>query len=88
VKRDLEVSAQNRRLRKKKVYCGSGAEGKATSEWVRDLLLRCAIADHRSDMELHIFIELVGIEMLMMKTLEPVLRWRKNLNRSRAVHRW
>jgi hypothetical protein len=25
-------------------------------------------------MELHIFTELVGIEMLMMKTLEPILR--------------
>jgi len=57
-----------------KVIAAAEAQGKAPSEWARDLLLRGAFADNRSYMELHIFTELVGIEMLMMKTLEPILR--------------
>lgn len=58
----------------KQVIAAAEAQGKAPSEWARDLLLRGAFADNRSYMELHIFTELVGIEMLMMKTLEPILR--------------
>ena len=58
----------------KKVIAAAETQGKAPSEWARDLLLRGAFADNRSYMELHIFTELVGIEMLMMKTLEPILR--------------
>jgi hypothetical protein len=61
----------------KKIIAAAEAQGKAPSEWARDLLLRGAIADNRSYMELHIFTELVGIEMLMMKTLEPILRGEK-----------
>jgi hypothetical protein len=49
------------------------AQGKAPSEWVRDLLLRDAIATNRGEMEMHIFTELVGIQMLLMGTLEPLL---------------
>jgi hypothetical protein len=53
------------------------AQGKAPSEWVRDLLLRGAIAADRGEMEMHIFTELVGIQMLLMNTLEPLLRGEK-----------
>ena len=60
-----------------KVIAAAEAQGKAPSEWARDLLLRGAFADNRSYMELHIFTELVGIEMLMMKTFEPILRGEK-----------
>jgi len=60
-----------------KVIAAAEAQGKAPSEWARDLLLRGAFADNRSHMELHIFTELVGIEMLMIKTLEPILRGEK-----------
>ena len=39
-------------------------QGKAPSEWARDLLLRGAVASNRGEMEMHIFTELVGIQML------------------------
>jgi hypothetical protein len=32
------------------------------------------IATNRGEMEMHIFTELVGIQMLLMNTLEPLLR--------------
>jgi hypothetical protein len=49
-------------------------QGKAPSEWARDVLLHGAIATNRGEMEIHIFTELVGIQMLLMNTLEPLLR--------------
>ena len=61
----------------KMIIAAAEAQGKAPSEWARELLLRGAFADNRSHMELHIFTELVGIEMLMMKALEPILRGEK-----------
>jgi hypothetical protein len=50
------------------------AQGKAPSEWARDVLLRGAITTNRGEMEIHIFTELIGIQMLLMNTLEPLLR--------------
>ena len=61
----------------KKIVEAAEAQGKAPSEWARDLLLRGAFADDHGQMEMHIFTELVGIQMLMMKTLEPILRGEK-----------
>ncbi len=43
-------------------------------EWARDVLLRAEAEGRKSEMELHIFTELVGIQMLLMGTLEPLLR--------------
>jgi hypothetical protein len=51
----------------------SGA-GKTPSEWARDLLLRGVVVGSHTPMEMHIFTELVGIQMLLMNTLEPLLR--------------
>jgi len=48
--------------------------GKTPSEWARDLLLRSAVIGSQTQMEMHIFTELVGIQMLLMNTLEPLLR--------------
>jgi hypothetical protein len=61
------------------------AEGKAPSEWARELLLRGAVASNRGDMEMHIFTELVGIQMLLMNTLEPLLRGDKLVEEQLAV---
>jgi hypothetical protein len=47
--------------------------GKRSSEWARDILLRNVTSASQTEMEMHIFTELVGIEMLLMKTLEPLL---------------
>jgi hypothetical protein len=57
----------------RQILAAAEAEGKAPSEWARDLLLRGAVASNRGEMETHIFTELVGIQMLLMKTLEPLL---------------
>ena len=43
-------------------------------EWARDVLLCTEAEGRKSEMEMHIFTELVGIQMLLMGTLEPLLR--------------
>jgi hypothetical protein len=58
----------------KEILAAAEAQGKVPSEWARDLLLRGAIADNRGQIEMHIFTELVGLQMLLMDTLEPLLR--------------
>jgi len=58
----------------KEILAAAEAQGKAPSEWARDLLLRGVVADNRGQLEMHIFTELVGIQMLLMATLEPLLR--------------
>jgi hypothetical protein len=50
------------------------ASGQNLREWAREVLLRGDANSRRAEMEMHIFTELIGIEMLMMKTLEPILR--------------
>jgi hypothetical protein len=59
------------------ILAAAEAEGKAPSEWARDLLLRGAVASNRGEMEIHIFTELVGIQMLLMNALDPLLRGEK-----------
>ena len=49
-------------------------QGKSISEWIRQTLLEEARSQRESAMSLHIFTELVGIQMLLMNTLEPLLR--------------
>jgi len=52
----------------------AAANGQNLREWARDVLLRGEAGGSRSDMDMHIFTELVGIQMLLMNTLEPLLR--------------
>ena len=61
----------------RQILAAAEAEGKAPSEWARDLLLRGAVASNRGEMEMHIFTELVGIQMLLMNALDPLLRGEK-----------
>jgi hypothetical protein len=61
----------------RQILAAAEAEGKAASEWARDLLLRGAIASNHGEMEMHIFTELVGLQMLLMSALEPLLRGEK-----------
>jgi hypothetical protein len=58
----------------KEILAAAHAEGKVPSEWARNQLLRGVMPDKSSEMEMHIFTELVGIQMLLMNTLEPILR--------------
>jgi hypothetical protein len=53
------------------------ANGQNLREWARDVLLRVAVNESRSEMEMHIFTELVGVQMLLMNALEPLLRGEK-----------
>jgi hypothetical protein len=59
--------------------------GKTPSEWARDLLLRGVVVGSHTPMEMHIFTELVGIQMLLMNTLEPLLRGDKIAQEQLAI---
>ena len=50
------------------------ADGQNLREWARDVLLRVAANETRAEMEMHIFTELVGVQMLLMNALDPLLR--------------
>jgi len=49
-------------------------QGQSISEWIRQTLLTEARGERGSAMNLHIFTELVGVQMLLMDTVEPLLR--------------
>jgi hypothetical protein len=53
------------------------ANGQTLREWARDVLLRIAVNESCAEMEIHIFTELVGIQMLLMNALDPLLRGEK-----------
>ena len=44
----------------RQILVAAEADGKAPSEWARDLLLRGALASNRGEMEMQIFTELAG----------------------------
>jgi Ca2+-binding EF-hand superfamily protein len=52
-------------------------QGQSISEWIRQTLLNEAHGERSGAMNLHIFTELVGVQMLLMDTLEPLLRGEK-----------
>ena len=74
VARSRSIGTKLTPAEEKQILAAAEADGKAPSEWARDLLLHGAISSNRGEMELHIFTELVGIQMLLMSTLEPLLQ--------------
>ncbi len=55
-------------------------------EWARDVLLLAELGGSgAAAMEMHIFTELVGIQMLLMNALEPLLRGDKMTQEQLAV---
>lgn len=74
VARSRSIGTKLTPAEEKQILAVAEADGKAPSEWARDLLLRGAISANRGEMELHLFTELVGIQMLLMSALEPLLR--------------
>ena len=50
------------------------SKGTTLSDWVHQTLLEEAHGAGSAQMEMHIFTELVGLQMLLMGTLEPLLR--------------
>lgn len=61
-------------------------QGQSISEWIRQTLLAEARSQRDSAMSLHIFTELVGIQMLLMNTLEPLLCGEKLTQEQVAAH--
>jgi hypothetical protein len=49
------------------------ANGQNLREWARDVLLRANALERKSEMEMHVFTELVGIQLLLMGALQPLL---------------
>jgi hypothetical protein len=50
------------------------SKGTTLADWVHEALIDGARGQPSGSMEMHIFVELVGIQMLLMATLEPLLR--------------
>jgi hypothetical protein len=50
------------------------SKGMTLADWVRGVLLHSLEDPGQAQMEMHIFTELVAIQMLLMNTLEPLLR--------------
>jgi hypothetical protein len=61
------------------------SKGTTLADWVRDALLPNLGNGSSAEMEMHIFTELVGIQMLLMNTLEPLLRGDKISQEQLAV---
>jgi hypothetical protein len=60
--------------------------GQTVSDWAHDAL-RNSIADRTlGEREMHVFTELVGIQMLLMNTLEPLLCGEKLTREQIAAH--
>ncbi|HKV77260.1 MAG TPA: hypothetical protein VJP02_03930 [Candidatus Sulfotelmatobacter sp.] len=73
-RRSLNLSTKLTAIEAQAVEEAASRAGKTPSEWARDVLLRHEALGKGTEMEVHLFTELIGIEMLMMKTLEPILR--------------
>jgi hypothetical protein len=55
----------------------AAANGQKLREWARDVLLCVVVNDSHAEVEMHIFKEIVGIQMLLMSALDPLLRGEK-----------
>jgi hypothetical protein len=73
-RRSCNLSTKLTAEESKAVQEAAARAGKTPSEWARDLLLNSVVVGSHTQMEKHIFTELVGIQMLLMNTLEPLLR--------------
>jgi len=66
------VDPRNRRCKKI-----AAANGQKLREWARDVLLCVVVNDSHAEVEMHIFTEIVGIQMLLMSALDTLLRGEK-----------
>jgi hypothetical protein len=74
VARTQKISACLTPDEERQILAAAEANGTTPAEWAREVLLKGAMATNHGEMEMHIFTELVGIEMLLMNALEPLLR--------------
>jgi len=73
-RRSLNLSTKLTAIEAKAIEEAASRACRTPSEWAREVLLRPDVVGGRTEMEMHIFTELVGIQMLLMGTLEPLLR--------------
>jgi hypothetical protein len=76
-RRSLNLSTKLTAAESKRIEDAASQVSKTPSEWARDVLLRSANLGSYSEMEMHLFTELVGIQMLLMNAHEPLLRGEK-----------
>jgi hypothetical protein len=84
-RRSLNLSTKLTPSEAKAIEEAASRAGKTPSEWARGILLRGDVIGRHTEMEMHIFTELVGIQMLLMGTLEPLLRGDKVTQEQLAV---
>lgn len=84
-RRSLNLSTKLTAQEAEAIEEAASRAGKTPSEWARDLLLRGVATGSQVSMDMHIFTELVGIQMLLMNTLEPLLRGDKLAQEQLAV---
>ena len=82
-RRSLNLSTKLTAAESKSVEDAASQVSKTPSEWARDVLLRNANFGAHSEMEMHIFTELVGVQMLLMNALDPLLRGEPSTAESR-----
>jgi hypothetical protein len=73
-RRSLNLSTKLTAIEWNAIEEAASRAGKTPSEWARDVLLRGDAVGNRTEMEMHIFTELVGLQMLLMDAFEPLLR--------------
>jgi hypothetical protein len=73
-RRSLNLSTKLTAEEAKAIEEAATRDGKTPSEWARGILLGNGVPHALDDMQSHIFTELVGIQLLLMDTLEPLLR--------------
>ena len=75
--RTQSIATRFTRSEERALLARAEANGQNLREWARDVLLRATVDESRGEMEMHIFTELVGIQMLLMSALDPLLRGEK-----------
>lgn len=75
--RTQSIATRFTRSEEQALLARAEANGQNLREWARHVLLRVAVNESRGEMEMHIFTELVGIQMLLMNALDPLLRGEK-----------
>jgi hypothetical protein len=84
--RTQSIATRFTRTEEKALLKKAEACGQNLREWARDVLLHGDAAGRQGEMDVHIFTELVGIQMLLMNTLEPLLCDEKLTREQVAAH--
>ncbi len=83
-KRSQNLSTKLTEAEAKSIEDAALKAGKSPSEWAREVLLRDVQRNESDSIQVHIFTELVAIELALMNGLEPLLRGEK-LTREQTV---